>query len=591
MTYTNPKPLQQLSTKLRDKDLIGFDIETYGKKNHFLLAGFKNDLIQETFTEPQKVLDFLNNRNMRGKTCVATNLPFDLLSIFKNDMDKVRILERQGRFITARYIQNKDARYGVQFMDTMNIVPFSVESLGKIINVPKLEKPENLGKIPQSDNEWKYLKEYNLNDAYISFKFMKFMQDTLHSIGGELKLTISSSSLDLYKRKYIGNNKFFPQRGFANKQIFSTYKGGRVEAFKRGLIDEKVDVYDVNSLYPFVMMQSFPNPNHYRKQTIVSKKDVMENEGICHVKAFMPSHYVPSLACRNSSHLVFPTGNLEGDFTFEELRWSIENEGLQIKELTDGMIYEKSDYYFKDMMQDIYKLRNKFKSEHNPMELACKLLMNSFYGKFGYRYFDENTIVHKKLLTKKMFQEAKDINEYGDFLEIINSENWDKPKNYCMPIWASYVTAKARIHLAKTITQSKLWDNLVYCDTDSVFLKHGKHLPTSDELGDFKNEGTFNELIVIRPKLYGGDMKVKAKGLGKMTLERFKQIENNPLFEREVMAKYRTAIKSTPEHKNGLLEFNEWYKVSKLIKTEDIKRTWFDKFSFKQEQDSCPLII
>jgi len=588
-TFKKVFPLKPLNSKIKHKDLVGFDIETYGKKNKFLMCSFVSDKIIQDFWSVEDALKFLNTRTMRGKTCIATNLQFDSTGLFSENMDKLKILERKGTFISAKYL-GSDNKTKVKFMDTMNIVPFSVETLGKIINVPKLPHPEFLGKIPKNDYEKDILLKYNLNDSYISFKFGEFIQNKLNKINTELKLTISSCSLDHFRRNYQKED-YFPNRPSVNKMIIQAYKGGRTEAFKRGLIDSPVTVYDVNSLYPFCMLKTFPHPNKYIKFSHGNKALLYDFEGVMHVKGFMPPHYIPSLPVRDDKKLIFPVNNLEGWFTFHELRYAIENQGFKITEYGKGVYYPKTCSPFKEMIKFMYKERLHYKLKQDPTELVFKLLMNSGYGKFGFRYFEQNTLMHISQLTKKMFYEADCIDEYGEFIEIKKKDDYSNPKPYCLPIWSCYVTSYARTHLNNYLINPSYHDHITYCDTDSIFMKKGKRLQTGDKLGMMKDEGTFNDLTIIRPKLYSAEGKTKAKGLGKMNHERFLQIKDNPTFERQIFVKPRTAIKSKTHHKLGILSFNEIINTTKTVDVNDTKRLWFDNFNWNKEQDSCPQFL
>jgi len=70
-------------------------------------------------------------------------------------------------------------------------------------------------------------------------------------------LTIASLALTVYKTNYLKDNTFLSKvRGPHHNEIRSAYYGGRVDVFKPH--GENLYYYDVNSLYPTVMLKPMP---------------------------------------------------------------------------------------------------------------------------------------------------------------------------------------------------------------------------------------------------------------------------------------------------------------------------------------------
>ena len=89
------------------------------------------------------------------------------------------------------------------------------------------------------------LEKYNIRDSYITYKFAEFLQNNFNKIGGNLKFTIASSSMSLYRKKYLKYWILQPPKEIIKQQINGFY-GGRTEAFERGYIEDK-NYYDINN--------------------------------------------------------------------------------------------------------------------------------------------------------------------------------------------------------------------------------------------------------------------------------------------------------------------------------------------------------
>nr|WVH38150.1 DNA polymerase [Poriella subacida] len=172
----------------------------------------------------------------------------------------------------------------------------------------------------------------------------------------------------------------------------------------------------------------------------------------------------------------------------------------------------KNGYYFKTgdifskFVDDFYLLRNKY-TKGDPMNLTCKLIMNSLYGRFGMAPI----LTKQEFVSKEKFKELTlsneivdflDLDEYGLFVGYIDNKLSNKLHKMSVCI-ASAVTAYSRIYMSKFKNSNDY--NLYYSDTDSLFID--KNLPESligDKIGQFKLEYSFKEVVFLGPKIYGG---------------------------------------------------------------------------------------
>ena len=579
------KPLIPLK-KCFKKKVIGFDIETHGRKNKFVLACFWCDdtSLQRKFRSVEEMKHWLDNdKALRNCMFVATNLAFDFLGSFMDDHEHYKLSERSGHLYSATFYQYKDRKKPLKFYDTINFHKASVETLGNLIGIPKMEHPSCFAKLPKNELEWEELFLYCMNDAKVSAEFFnKIIVPFIDKFNSRLKCTIASESLEIFRRKYL-KGIYRVCSAEMHTLIRKAYYGGRTETFRRGEYSN-VTCYDINSLYPWCLLKEYPDPNTAIYMEELNEKAIYRYEGVCYIEGVQEYRFIPPLPFRNDDgKLLFPVGEIKGHYTFVELRHALKN-GLKINSYGEGVLYTKTCSPFKEFIKDIYKKRQELQKEGNPLEIMYKLVMNSLYGKWAFNYQLKHELIHMSELSQDQIRECDNFTVYGDYAELI-TDGGHEPTIYSFPIWSAYTTSYARIRLYDYLTMNE--EKLLYCDTDSVFFKNGYTLEnTSKELGDMKIEKGYpvDKAIFVRPKFYSTGMKAKIKGVRTVkTRAEFLRLLEKPELCEERFVKFRTAAKSKDSHKYGKLTINEIIKVNKKMDLQDSKRVWKGKFSTKQE--------
>ena len=551
---------------IKKRKIAGFDIETKGNKNNFLMGSVQSDKGKFIFWDCDELIDYIM-KDLRGYWVYATNLDFDFFALFKNHLKKYpnepifrNKLLCVKCWTTERHKGKRQKP--VYFLDTMNYVSYSVEKLGKIIGLDKLEHPEFLGKDIEYDYVMKKeMEQYNLRDTEITYQFMLWFQDVLNNIGGELQITIAKTSLNIFQREYF-DDLFFQPKNYVNDFIREGYYGGRTEVFKRGEITN-MNYYDINSLYPSVMINEIPNPNSYSMKKKCEYADIYKTGMIRCVVECPENISVPYLPFRLDTKLIFPTGTFEGVWTTYEIRYA-EKLGYKIKELKDGVLYSETKKYFEKFVNDMYAKRMEQKKEHNSIQLVYKLLLNSLYGKFGQQ---ETTDVWIHLSVADGI-ELKDIKEIVDDTYVRITRR--KTSTFVHPIISATVTAYARTVLYKYLSTYDCY----YCDTDSIITPN--EMETSKKLGDMKLEGFISEGILVKPKFYSlvmnGKKYIKLKGAMRIKEHEFESIVKGVTksYIYEKFLKYKESIKRK-------MSVNEKISVTKTFDLEDTKRHWFGK--------------
>ena len=151
---------------------------------------------------------------------------------------------------------------------------------------------------------------------------------------------------------------------------------------------------------------------------------------------------------------------------------------------------------------------NADKIEVNPgLRAVSKLMLNSFWGKFGQRqdlmksrYFTDPAEYFKMLNDKRIkVCNVQLVNEEMIFMEYREKNEFVRPNNRINVVIAAYTTAHARLKLYSVL--KCLGERVLYCDTDSIIFKSEKspnvqqYIPP---LGDFLGELTSE----LKPQTY-----------------------------------------------------------------------------------------
>lgn len=584
--------LRPTKQKPMRKPVYGFDVETYDNNKKFLCASIYGEKKKHVFEDKRELIDFFKRKRFKGSFVAATNLQFDFNAMLNDEpeINEFRMLWRGSELIFAKtYIEDKGFRARrtkknskpLTFIDTLNYAKLSVAQIGRILGMPKLESPSFIGHRWQDDEQKAQMLEYNMRDAELSCKFINFLFDSFIVLGATPKMTIASTAMSLYKNRYLEHDYFRHEKDILKEQFYGYY-GGMCNAYARGLI-RNYNYYDFNSLYPSVMINSYPDPNTLRYNTLNNPRYILNFDGISEVSLECPYMDYPFLPLKLQTDdlpsspykTIFPYGSFRGWYSNVELRKALEI-GYVITKIHKNYYYKENCYPFIDYVKDLYKLRKKYKKEGNSMQLVTKLLMNSLYGKFGQKFENKENFEPFNHTIEELAK-LQDFERIGNFIRIKQKEV--EPAAHCIPIWAIYTTAYGRIRLWEYI---KIADP-VYVDTDSLMTK--RDFSDSDELGKLKLEYKIKEGIIVKPKFYMIDGMCKVKGVGiRITAKQFLKMMLDPSVSYEKFMKMKEAVRRN-------MIPNEIIEMTKTMTLEDDKREWAEKFDHEELQFSKPLKV
>lgn len=525
----------------------------------------------------------------RGRVVFSHNGgKFDVLSIYQTFVSDPYFYDRfsyqpllQGSRIMSFKIKDDNGHLW-EFRDSFSLLPRSLNKLCQSFKPDhvKLERPlYEFGVDPET---WiRYCK----NDCLSLYDILVKFNNVIRDVGGCVGYTIASTSLKTFRRRFLKSelNTYFCFNEFFKRG----YYGGRTEVFC--MLAEETDnpfyVYDVNSMYPYVM-KNFVYP--VSKPIRVNVLDVDELKGKCGIAVAKivtpPDLYLPVLPFhREDGKLIFPLGSWEGLYEFSLLEKAVKL-GYDVK-VKYAWEFDTAPL-FKGFVDYFYDLKNK--SEGAEREIY-KLLLNSLYGKFAEKSERSEIITNpdEKLTGLYPFDTV-----FG--YAVKKSKSFS---SYHLPMISIRVTALAQLCLYKYF--EKIQDRggkVFYCDTDSIVTD--VRIDTSDRLGGIKLETTFKRGIFLAPKTYyldlfdetdGSNSKIRMKGFtdhikGKIDdwgvwYRALTKHDFTPFYEQKIRPASLNEIRI--RHLNGFVT---------LLEEKSIKNV-YDKRQILDDFNTIPLII
>jgi len=541
-------------------DWYGFDTENDPTGLVTLAALAKENGNTWVWHKAGGLREWCDQNNEKAPVIVCHNLEYDLVNEFGGYYPYLNLTYLKGRLIFAKYNH-------ITFLDSFNHFRMPLKKVGEAFGLKKLNFDINSV-------------DYVTIDAMIPVKAMAFTRDYLKTIGGEIGATAGSSAVSVWLAMTGGE---FLTGPFDTPWLRRGYAGGRTEIFAAESLgrllydaqgnpvmvedpdtgrmeqDRHPDIkgYDVNSMYPFCMINEFP-------MLWSDDPGMTKTKGMAECTVTVPrDEFVGPLVWRDErSRLVYPVGRFTGVWTYDELRYA-ESIGAKIHKVHRAIGGNYCERPFDDFIHTIYGKRRESK---NPAEReVLKTILNSLYGKLA----SKNTItrvVSKHHLLKTNSTRIKDVTWIDHNRGLLDYHT--PQQRYVNVLWGAMVTAFARILLTKYL-RAVPPEKLVYCDTDSIYC-NSHELPLSTALGGLKLEREAKVMRVLQPKAYQIDDYYKAKGIpkpkldesGQITIDYAKSFIEDGLAEFEAPIRFRESLRLKSGHPN------QWIKRHKALKTK-----------------------
>lgn len=412
-------------------------------------------------------------------------------------------------------------RFILRLRDSLRLLPAGLKKLALTFNVDmqKLDvDPTKMRELKQDNPElfWDYLKHDVYALQQVILKFWHMLYDIAGNIGA-LPMTLPSLAMRLFRMQLP-----YPiacTRGDRLKiHERLSYFGGRTECFAPGEYDH-VNIYDINSQYPFAMLTGEFPVSYSGEWT----KQYDHKHGIYFASFTQPETQLPCMPVLENNALQFRHSGT-GYFAQPEIENLLALGGdIQIHE---GYVYHEIANPFAEFVAQWYAIRKHAQENGDDgLQYVAKILMNSLYGKFGQQEYGYSIEIPAPGKIQQLIDSQTEFREMGECIVVGRY----RPSETTFTAIASYVTSYARRVLYNHMrVATELGNRVVYCDTDSLHLVGNVTLPTSSELGDLKLEYS-GKGIYTGKKLYMLPDKglVKAKGIGQearasLTVEDFR---------------------------------------------------------------------
>jgi hypothetical protein len=354
-------------------------------------------------------------------------------------------------------------------------------------------------------------RDYAIRDAMIlRHGIPRFNAMLQRHFGVSIAHTTAGTALKAWMAS-LDEKQYFDASIYGDEEEFirSGYFGGLVFLTRTDIV-KGAETFDINSSYPHQMcLHGVPGG-----QRMSSLNWRCDNMGIFRVTVQAPDNLiVPILPHRDARGIMrWHRGVFETTVTNTELKFA-ERHGYVVIAVHEGILWEETLFPFNSFVEKCKALRKSHKGK--PEETLAKLMQNSLYGKYGSR---------RERLTVFRRDDSDDEFSLLEALPLDDDGFWWIRKEFsddlrCLPQWAVFITAHARLHLLDTVYRVGV-ENVVYGDTDSVTVLPGySHLfDTGLDYGQFKLEKTWKTFRAIAPKVYAGQLddgryKGAAKGL------------------------------------------------------------------------------
>jgi len=291
------------------------------------------------------------------------------------------------------------------------------------------------------------------------------------------------------------------------------YYGGRVQCFEAGVASTRFSVADINSAYPFAMLQ-----DHIFSPTAIVDRHLPPEPEIykCLIKLDCTSRGAFPWRDPKTRELYFPddeAGVRNRMRTYTITGWefltALELDAIKNIHIRQVHTFPRS-INFKEYIEHFYAERMEAAAKGDVAgKIFGKYFMNSLYGKFGancanyaeyvlsypeteaYQQWCAQGYQRYKLWGKRWLLERKPTEEQLNDI----TGRW----RFYNVATAASVTGFVRAHLFRALSTVS---RPLYCDTDSIAAADTSRLNFGSALGQWKDEGRFDRYAIAGKKMY-----------------------------------------------------------------------------------------
>ena len=404
----------------------------------------------------------------------------------------------------------------IRLIDSLNYFAGSLESIGESIGVAKLPMPHETASQAEWDTYCKRDVEV-LRNVVLSFR--AFVHK--HQLGN-FQQTLASQAMTAFRHRFMKHKILIHNETHNIRIEREGYFGGRTEAFFLGEVKQPLYYLDVNSMYPSVMREhQFPSIIWRGRSNITINEALEYREGMSIMVLAKVHTDEPVYPTRIEHRLVFPIGRFRTVLCTPEFDYAVTKGHINAIERI--VVYEQ-DRLFVEFVDTLYGLRQHYKTEGNDtFQYMCKIMLNSFYGKFGQngsKWYDIGPVDDPfEGILYEADPETDEVRKLRCRMGMLQEYQRRGESENSFPAISAHVTAYGRMMLWDLITTAGR-ENVYYCDTDSLITNQtGKDRLSgyvdASRLGKLKLEASASDAVFWGAKDYHFNNEQKTKGIKK----------------------------------------------------------------------------
>lgn len=417
------------------------------------------------------------------------------------------MLEHLIPYDDIKVISGRLAKFKIglcEFRDSINIIPVPLAAYQKeTIDYAIFE--EEVRDLPENK---KAISEYLESDCV-------YLYDLVTSFIDEYGCHLTQATASMKTWQKMSGIKPPDSTALYYDSFKQFYYGGRVQCKEKGIINEEFKIADINSAYPFAMLDEHPLGIDFN---ILSADDIIAD----HYEMVVGNYFYvvrcvamgPFPFRLSTGELVFPNDGIEREYSVTgwELIAAKQTNTISVNFKILYIYYHNEFIDFAEYITYFYEKRKLAKSEGDIANtLFCKLFMNGLYGKFGAnpRSYANYCIMPPDAIPLEGVKRGNELDapvhgsyDFSGMLGpwILASEELDESEQRFYNVaTAASITGYVRAYLWKAMCKC---NGVLYCDTDSIFARDVSQLNFGSELGQWEIEGNFSEGAIAGKKLY-----------------------------------------------------------------------------------------
>lgn len=471
------------------------------------------------WTHPVPLLEYIEKSCPRDGTLwmFANNIFFDLqaLGFFRD-------FTREGWELDFSYDSQvtymliiKRGRYTLKALSVSNYWAASTREIGEMLGEPKLE-------VDFETSSEADLSIYCFRDTEIALDAMAAYFELVRIRDlGSFRLSRAAQSYAAFRHRFMGERIYCHEDQEIRDLECLAYEGGRTEAYRIGEVQGGPFIcLDVNSMYPHIM-------RNYRLP--VKCVDYRTDLSLDEAAAFLVDYSMiaeveietdePIYSWKHEGKAIFPVGRFTTYLCTEGIRQALMRG--HAKRIVRAAFYRDA-IVFREYIDYFWKMRQEAKERGDRiMDRMAKLLMNSLYGKLAQRrpiVVSDTMIEEDDYYRMEIYDLPERVNTVTTrmFHREIITEGEELVDSAVVAIPA-HITEYGRM-LLYSIQENVGRENVLYCDTDSVFIPtsalHLLSYPIQEgRLGALSRKWTSERLVINGAKDYETDHTVVMKGI------------------------------------------------------------------------------